>query len=568
MEEAGPDPTDVTIAGNVFYNQAGSDEHIDVNSVTDVVVEDNVFFNDFVGSGRSDTGTSSFIVVKDSNGASDGIVGAERITVRRNVFLHWEGSSGQGFVRIGEDGTATFEATDVLIENNLMLGNNSDQIRSPLQFQGVEDVTARANTIHGNLPAKEYGFRVTTAGSNPATDGLHIHNNIWSDPTGTMGDTFNRGTATTNLTFDNNLFFNAGNAFPTSAESVVEVSDDAGRIVGDPVLPNPSAAILPRWEMGTGTFSDGSATIRDAFENLVATYGVPGPGSAALDAADPANMPTEDILGTDRSLGGAPDVGAVEVPSCATAIDGTPCDDGNPCTTADECQSGACSGTNDDGASCDDGNACTAPDLCAGGACVGSNDDGATCDDGDPCTHDDACAAGVCAAMETPALGCRVADKGRLTLRELGAADKGDWQWQGTGTVPADFGDPVAGGDDFALCIYDHTSAVPSAAFSATLAAGATCDGKPCWKALGSKGFRYRSRGGAPDGLTLAKLKSASKTKLKLKAGGDAFGAPSLPFAQDPSVVVQLIAATGSCWETTLAAPADTNDAAAFKDKP
>ena len=159
--------TDVTIAGNVFYNQAGSDEHIDVNSVTDVVVEDNVFFNDFVGSGRSDTGTSSFIVVKDSNGASDGIVGAERITVRRNVFLHWEGSSGQGFVRIGEDGTATFEATDVLIENNLMLGNNSDQIRSPLQFQGVEDVTARANTIHGNLPAKEYGFRVTTAGSNP-----------------------------------------------------------------------------------------------------------------------------------------------------------------------------------------------------------------------------------------------------------------------------------------------------------------------------------------------------------------------------------------------------------------
>ena len=37
---------------NIFYNQTGSDEHIDINSVEDVVVRDNVFFNDFEGSGR------------------------------------------------------------------------------------------------------------------------------------------------------------------------------------------------------------------------------------------------------------------------------------------------------------------------------------------------------------------------------------------------------------------------------------------------------------------------------------------------------------------------------------
>lgn len=37
----------------MFYNQTGSDEHVDVNSVKDVIIEDNVFFNDFAGSGRT-----------------------------------------------------------------------------------------------------------------------------------------------------------------------------------------------------------------------------------------------------------------------------------------------------------------------------------------------------------------------------------------------------------------------------------------------------------------------------------------------------------------------------------
>jgi len=40
---------EVTVEGNIFYNQQGSDEHIDVNSATDVVIQDNIFFNDFAG---------------------------------------------------------------------------------------------------------------------------------------------------------------------------------------------------------------------------------------------------------------------------------------------------------------------------------------------------------------------------------------------------------------------------------------------------------------------------------------------------------------------------------------
>jgi hypothetical protein len=49
----------ITVEGNMFYNQTGSDEHIDVNSVTDIVIQDNIFFNDFAGSGRSNENDTS-----------------------------------------------------------------------------------------------------------------------------------------------------------------------------------------------------------------------------------------------------------------------------------------------------------------------------------------------------------------------------------------------------------------------------------------------------------------------------------------------------------------------------
>ena len=89
--------------GNIFYNQTGSDEHIDVNSATDVTIQDNIFFSDFAGSGRTNSNdTSSYIVIKDSNGSDDANLGSQRITLRRNIFLNWEGSTGSYFVLVGD----------------------------------------------------------------------------------------------------------------------------------------------------------------------------------------------------------------------------------------------------------------------------------------------------------------------------------------------------------------------------------------------------------------------------------------------------------------------------------
>jgi hypothetical protein len=303
---------DIRVLGNLFFNQAGSDEHIDINSVIDVEIADNIFMNT---AERPDT--SSFVVIKDSNGNDDTVLGARGIQVRRNVFLNWFGSSGQSFLRVGEDGTSNFEAFDVLIENNLLLGNSSALMRTALTIQGSRDIVFRNNTISGDLPSRSYLGRFITVSANPPNQNLQLVNNVLSDPTGTMGSEAFSGVdlidapagQTTASILDTNLYFNGANAVPLDAGQALDLGDDQNAVIADPLLTDPDGLVAPLWD--GSTFADGSSSIREAFEALVMGFAVPAAGSPVLDAADPVTSSSEDILG--RARGPLPDLGAFEV---------------------------------------------------------------------------------------------------------------------------------------------------------------------------------------------------------------------------------------------------------------
>jgi len=295
----------VLVEGNIFYNQQGSDEHIDVNGATDVTIRDNIFFNDFAGSGRTDNDTSSFVVIKNSAGLPEN----KRIRVQRNVFLNWEGSSGGYFVLVGEDGKPFHEAEDVLIENNLMIGNSPARMRAPFGVKGAKDITFRNNTITGNLPANAFAARLNREVANPVNERIYLFNNVWSDPTGTMED-FSDGepAETSDARLVNNLYWNAGQPIPADSE-VLNHTNDSRAVLGDPKLPAQAGLVLPRWK--GDRFLSGNVTIREEFERLITLYGAPGPGSAVIGGSDPSQTPTDDILGRPRD--NSPDLGAFEV---------------------------------------------------------------------------------------------------------------------------------------------------------------------------------------------------------------------------------------------------------------
>ena len=302
----------ILIQGNLFYDQSGSDEHLDINSVIGVTIEDNVFFNT---AARPDT--SSYIVVKDSNGSSDTVQGSQDITIRRNVFLNWNGNAGQSFIRFGEDGTAFYETDGALVENNLMLGNSPDLMRTALTIQGSNDIGVRNNTVVGDLPSRSFAARLITGGSNLPNANLVFTQNLWSDPAGTMGTEAFNGVdlfdappgQTTSATLFGNLYFNGGNAIPPDDGQAVGFADDGAPLVGDPLLPDNATLIPPTWN--GSAFADGSTSIREVFLRLVNDYGIPASGSPAIDAGEPSLSSREDIRGWPRGLT-LPDLGAVE----------------------------------------------------------------------------------------------------------------------------------------------------------------------------------------------------------------------------------------------------------------
>lgn len=308
----------VTVDGNVFYNQGYGEQHMDVNSVTDVVIQNNIFFNDFEGSGRTNSNdTKNFLIIKDSNNDEDGLEGSERITVRRNIFLNWQGRPGETLIQVGIDGKPYHEAKDVIIENNLIIGNTQNEVGTVFGVSGAKDVYFVNNSVVGDMPSWAYAFRINIRGLNPQNQNIHFYNNIWSDPTGTMGagfsgrpNEFSDGDPadTINLVLDNNLYWNGGEEIPPG-EVASPLEDDDHRVVADPLLNTIyEDIVLPRW---TGSsFLSGNATVSDEFLRLTNFYGRIPPGSPSVGLAVLTYAPADDILGRLRTA--TPDLGAYE----------------------------------------------------------------------------------------------------------------------------------------------------------------------------------------------------------------------------------------------------------------
>jgi hypothetical protein len=309
-------PNNISVVGNVFYDKAnaGGADLIDSVRPGEIDIIENIFFDE-----PMHDQSQSFITLKRQAPAAS--ARSPRFNIRRNVFLHWGGKNDQAFVQLGEDGVAEIEISDALIENNVMVGDSPATMSGPIQLKGAANVRVRANTIVGDLPSGAFGLRIGTEGSNPAVSGFDIRNNIFSDPTGTMGSRLINSYGlvdTASITLATNLYFNAGAALPSTG-SVLPTAD-ATRVVADPGLTwNVSGLVLPRWNTATKTFPSGSKTIADEHRRLVLAFAALPASSPAVGAADPNDMPVDDVLGFARDA--KPDIGAYEVGASAAAPD-------------------------------------------------------------------------------------------------------------------------------------------------------------------------------------------------------------------------------------------------------
>lgn len=311
----------ITVEGNLFFNMGGpeTDSHIDVNSVANIVIQDNIFMNDYAASGRANTNaTGHFIVIKDSNEDDDAFLGSRDVTVRRNIFLNWEGDPGNSFIGLG-DGTIVpyYQASGIMIENNLMIGNSGNKIHSALKITSGADITFRNNTVVGDMPANTYAFRLDAAGSMLNQD-IRFFNNIWSDPTGTMGsegpgdnNDFSDTPEAVISSFEirNNLYWNGGEPVPFNQSDMINYTIDQRAMIQDPKLADSASLVFPLWSSQAQQFGDQFTSIKDVFYSLAFEYGAPADGSPVIDKADPDQAPEDDLLGRKRS---SPDLGAVE----------------------------------------------------------------------------------------------------------------------------------------------------------------------------------------------------------------------------------------------------------------
>lgn len=247
-----------------------------------------------------------YVATDDSDASGDGSAGTEWATITHALVRRGRYRQLRSVRRPGRE--------------QLMLGHDSVRIRAAFGIKGSRAIRFRANTVVGDLPGNAFAMRLNREAANPIVDDAFFHNNVWADPSGTMGadgvgtgndfsDTPPADIAT--FAIANNLDWNGGAAVPDDPAEEINPSDDAAARFTDPQLASNSNAARPYWIEASGEFNGGYATIRAAFLGLVELYGRPGAGDGGLGQAASAEVPADDIRGVAR--GPAPyDIGAYE----------------------------------------------------------------------------------------------------------------------------------------------------------------------------------------------------------------------------------------------------------------
>lgn len=146
---------------------------------------------------------------------------------------------------------------------------------------------------------------------------------------------------------------------------------------------------------------------------------------------------------------------------------------------------------------------------------------------------------------------CKSAPKGKLKYKNdpTGTDDVLSWKWSnGIATTQGEFADPTDSAD-YQFCMFGERSGGPDVLIAAEVPADATL-----WRAIGSKGYKYKDKTATHDGISkiVAKGGADGKAKIIVKGKGAALSDPTLPLAPGTSGIrVQLTnPATGVCWES------------------
>jgi hypothetical protein len=126
------------------------------------------------------------------------------------------------------------------------------------------------------------------------------------------------------------------------------------------------------------------------------------------------------------------------------------------------------------------------------------------------------------------------------------------------GMLTQQLGDPRGGETAYHVCIYDDADTLAGAL--TVDRAGDSCGSKPCWKALGSTGWKYRDAQATSDGVSRLIAKSGS-TKARVIVSGrnqQPKGLTSLPtgiaaaLSGGQRATVRVLTSDADCFGTTL----------------